>query len=400
MSLEYKILGQDTAPSVTLDKTFVMSRSISSEVIYSTDGLSWQTTYMPGGSVSWIVRHGNGVFVGVVNYPTTSLAAYSTDAITWTQTTMPSSGDRYSVAYGAGKFVTISYYTSQAAYSTDGITWSAATMPASSGWWGLAYGGDKFVALSDYPSTTAAYSTDGITWTQTTIQSSSGWYSVAYGQGKFVAVSRNTSAAYSTDGITWTASNLPSPPSNQDWVVAYGNDKFVALGQWPDSNFAAYSTDGITWTQTTLPVSAKFYQVVYGDGKFLAAPGNSSSSIYSTDGITWTVSTLPIASANSVAYGEKEVTGPANQYTVPSTKEAIISSIYIANNAASSQTYSVAVVPDGETLSSIHYIRKNVTIAANDFQTIDTKITLSAGDQIITEGSSTDVSINVFGVEK
>jgi hypothetical protein len=209
-----------------------------------------------------------------------------------------------------------------------------------------------------FSSTTAAYSTDGITWTQTTMPSSENWYSVRHGDGKFVTVASST-------------------------------------------NIAAYSTDGINWTQTTLPASESWESVTHGDGKFVTVAYSSDTAAYSTDGITWTQSALPASTTwRSVTHGEKTVLSENNQYTVPSTKQAIISSIYVANNEATSQTYSVAVVPNGETLSNIHYIRKDISIDGNDFHTIDTKITLAEGDQIITEGTSTNVSVNIFGLEK
>ena len=256
--------------------------------------------------------------------------------------------------------VAVAYNTSIAAYSTDGITWTQSTLPASALWRSVTHGDGKFVAVA-YNSATSAYSTDGITWTQTTMPTSAGWNSVTPGDGKFVAVA----------------------------------------GGYGSTSIAAYSTDGITWTQSTLPSSESWFSVTYGDGKFVTVAYNSDTSAYSTDGITWTQTTMPQSAGwHSVTHGENIVLNESNQYTVPSTKQAITSSIYIANNSSTSQTYSVAVVPNGETLSSIHYIRKDVTIDGNDFHNIPTKITLSAGDQIITEGSSTEVSINIFGVEK
>jgi hypothetical protein len=233
---------------------------------------------------------------------------------------------------------------------------------------------------------------------------SSSWQSVTYGDDKFAAVgggSQDPNVAYSTDGITWTQTTMPSPTGWQS--VTYGDNKFVAVARY--TTIAAYSTDGITWTASTMPASVRWQSVTYGDGKFVAVSGggNGESDIaaYSTDGITWTQSTLPsVGTWNSVTHGIVGLLTPNVQYTSPASKQAIISSIFIANNSSSSQTYSVAVVPSGETLSSIHYIRKNVTINANDFGIVETKITLSEGDQIMTVSSSTDVVINIFGVEK
>ena len=95
------------------------------------------------------------------------------------------------------------------------------------------------------------------------------------------------------------------PVSAYWYSVAYGDGKFVAIVA-NSSNISAYSTDGINWTQTTLPVSANWQSVAYGDGKFVAIAANSSNiSAYSTDGINWTQTTLPVsANWQSVAYGD------------------------------------------------------------------------------------------------
>jgi hypothetical protein len=117
----------------------------------------------------------------------------------------------------------------------------------------------------------------------------------------FVAVAYNSNiAAYSTDGINWTASTLPS---SSDWYnVTYGNGKFVTIAS-NSTNIFVYSTNGINWIQTTLPSSANWYGVTYGNGKFVAV-GDDNIAAYSTDGINWTASTLPSSSDwYNVTYG-------------------------------------------------------------------------------------------------
>lgn len=88
---------------------------------------------------------------------------------------------------------------------------------------------------------------------------------------------------------SWVQSTLPN---EQHWTsVCYGDGKFVAVPG--DSNTGAYSTDGINWTQTTLPVSTHWISVCYGNGKFVAVAGSNNVAAYSTDGINWAQSTLP-----------------------------------------------------------------------------------------------------------
>ena len=99
--------------------------------------------------------------------------------------------------------------------------------------------------------------------------------------------------------------------------------------------------------------------------------------------------------------GQITVNSQSTIYTVPVNTESIVSNIFISNTSTTTDTYSFAVVPDGETLSDIHYIRKNVDITAKDFYQIDTKITLSAGDSLVAlSGGADKLNITVFGVEK
>ena len=141
------------------------------------------------------------------------------------------------------------------------------------------------------------------------------WNSLAYGNGVFVAVGNTNgqNAATSTDGMTWTSRAMPSlNDANLPWqAITFGNGKFVALpGNSNDTNtISAVSTDGVTWTTGTLP-SASWKSVAYFNGQFVAAsaPGglaNNAHLVTSTDGLTWTSVSLKAPSAGwlSVAGG-------------------------------------------------------------------------------------------------
>ncbi len=96
-----------------------------------------------------------------------------------------------------------------------------------------------------------------------------------------------------------------------------------------------------------------------------------------------------------------EVTEPQILYTVPAGKETIISSIYVTNHDSTARTYDLAIVPSGQTLSLKHHIRWDMPVGASDFDIIDAKITLSAGDKIYIFPSTVDkVGFTAFGVEK
>jgi hypothetical protein len=86
-------------------------------------------------------------------------------------------------------------------------------------------------------------------------------------------------------------------------------------------------------------------------------------------------------------------------YTVPAATQAVISTIIIANRAATAGTFRLSVRPAGAAQSNEHYIAYDVPIAANDSTTLTLGITLGATDVITAYCSSADMSINVFGSE-
>lgn len=86
-------------------------------------------------------------------------------------------------------------------------------------------------------------------------------------------------------------------------------------------------------------------------------------------------------------------------YTVGAGKQAIISTITVANRSATARTYRIAVRPSGDTLSNQHYVAYDVTIGANDTTALTLGITLTATDVITVYASTTDLSFGIFGSE-
>lgn len=188
-------------------------------------------------------------------------------------------------------------------------TESQVKLPEASSWIAGAYGNSTFVLVNVLKNTQSiVYSTNGgANWHPATGFVAGVWTACAYGNGKFVALGQGY-AAYSTDGITWQQTT-PVNSTNQIFALAYGNGKFVAC--YAGSNVAAYSTDGITWHQITLPMSSDWRGIAYGNGKFVVTTqtNNTNIALYSTDGINWNQSTLPTPSStggawNTCAYGD------------------------------------------------------------------------------------------------
>ena len=90
---------------------------------------------------------------------------------------------------------------------------------------------------------------------------------------------------------------------------------------------------------------------------------------------------------------------PVNLYTVPSSTEAIISSIVIANRGAVSALFRVAIRPNAETLANKHYVAYDVTIDKNDSTVLSFGLTLDAADVVTVQADNTSVSFSAFGTE-
>jgi hypothetical protein len=86
-------------------------------------------------------------------------------------------------------------------------------------------------------------------------------------------------------------------------------------------------------------------------------------------------------------------------YTVPTSTEAVISTIVVANRAEAAATYRIAVRPNAATLANQHYIAFDVTIAAADSVALTLGLTLDAADVITVQASTADLSFSAFGSE-
>jgi glucose-6-phosphate dehydrogenase assembly protein OpcA len=86
-------------------------------------------------------------------------------------------------------------------------------------------------------------------------------------------------------------------------------------------------------------------------------------------------------------------------YTVPSAKEAVVSSISVANLTTTSATFRLAVRPAGEAIANKHYIGYDITVGASDSTIITVGLTLATTDVISVYASTTNVAFQAFGDE-
>lgn len=89
-------------------------------------------------------------------------------------------------------------------------------------------------------------------------------------------------------------------------------------------------------------------------------------------------------------------------YTVPSAKEAVISTISVANLAATSATFRLILQPSADVSTTIlnkQYLAYDITLGASDTTVITIGLTLATGDCIKVYGSTANIAFQAFGDE-
>lgn len=93
-------------------------------------------------------------------------------------------------------------------------------------------------------------------------------------------------------------------------------------------------------------------------------------------------------------------TSNANLYTVPSGKEAIISSIAVANVTGTDALYEIYVRPNGAAAAASNALVFDAAVTKNTTTIIQAGITLSAGDIItVQSGTGNAITFHAYGTE-
>jgi hypothetical protein len=100
-----------------------------------------------------------------------------------------------------------------------------------------------------------------------------------------------------------------------------------------------------------------------------------------------------------LAQSAPSATTATDIYTVGAGKNAVISTIVIANRTTSAATYRIAIRPSGATLANQHYIAYDITVGLSDSTTLTLGITLAATDVVTVYASTANLSFNLFGSE-
>lgn len=205
---------------------------------------------------------------------TNKLVLYTDDGINWNTSTMPNSRNWGNPFYGDGKFIIADYTSGIFAYSSDGINWTEGTAFSTQyntytvlkGY----YGNGVYLLACNTGNTGTGYlfkSTDGINWTD-----GYNFYDVSDSPGKmidfifdgnrFVAFFKNSVCQYSTDGISWTKAGRPfnnayEIPNNRATTIYDSvNSRYIhSAAFYASGTTATYeqhiytSTDLTNWTE-------------------------------------------------------------------------------------------------------------------------------------------------------
>jgi len=269
-SLAARSLGVGTSPD-DLDKWYVSSlEPVSNRHLYS-------------------IGHGAGRFVaaGYDSGEGINVALSSTNGKSWSLTSMSTVFDVSSINYGSDRYIMLGD-NGELFLSPDGLSW-VDTSSVGMSVYGAVYGIDQFVAVGG--GGLAAVSSDGAVWAtnQATPSSSDVFFGIAYGGGKYSAVgfnfdSNNAISYGSTNGTTWSGTPLSSIHDRLT-DVAYGNGRFVAVGQF---GRIIWSTSGQgSWINVDSGTDEYLTGITYDNGHFVAV-GYSGTILTSTDGASWT----------------------------------------------------------------------------------------------------------------
>jgi hypothetical protein len=86
-------------------------------------------------------------------------------------------------------------------------------------------------------------------------------------------------------------------------------------------------------------------------------------------------------------------------YTAGASEQAVISTITIANRGTATDTYRIAVRPDGESIANQHYIAYDASCPGNDTIALTLGITLNGNDVVSVYSGTTNLTFNAFGAE-
>ncbi|SEG73884.1 cadherin-like beta sandwich domain-containing protein [Paenibacillus sp. UNC499MF] len=323
----------------------------SGTIMTSSDGLSWSKTTIALSSAVGVIYAGNQWMVTGAG----GKIATSPDAVTWTVRSTGSSANLSGVAYNGTVWV-IAGYSGVILSSPDGIAWTARTSGTTNNFYSAAYGGGLFAAVGS--AGTIRTSPDGITWT-TRSGGPGDLMGVTYGAGQFVAGGLNQKALTSSDGITWTPRTVSVAGMNL-YGIAYGANKYVAVGDIGGPGAIISSPDGITWVAEKTGIGGFLNHVGFAGGRFVTlgegglmlTQYNTFSTNASLSNLTLSAGTLsPTFASGTTDYTADVSYGTASINVTPTVADGTATLKVNGSTVASGSPSSVTLNVGGNTVS-------------------------------------------------
>lgn len=230
----------------------------------------------------------------------------------------PTLNDLTDIAFGKGMYVAVGARGTIIS-SVDGIEWSVQSSGISCTFNDVFFGNNTFVTVGD--SGTVLTSADGSIWAKRNAGTTFALFSTTYGDNEYVCSGDSGKIIYSSDGITWAS--RPTGMTIPLRSITYGLSRYVIVT--PSQIFC--TSDWINWIKNSTEFYA--YDVVYGNGLFIASEGRFSSTrpIYlaavtytSSDGIAWINSYHGGAShLTQISYNDNYFVAAGNYQAVSST---------------------------------------------------------------------------------
>jgi hypothetical protein len=208
-------------------------------IVSSANGITWTERPQNAGYNFVDVAYGGGQFAAVGPGPqvpngegggftvNTNIILTSANGAAWLQQSAPVYNANYfldAIAYGNGRFLINE--GGQMIESLNGVNWNRITAFATDPLGKLKFAQGKF--FQGNVQSIRVSSDNGLSWADEAAFSGLGVYSMANGGGYYAAVGTGFGVRYSTNATDWTTRIINVPEAWYD--VAYGNGRFVAVG--------------------------------------------------------------------------------------------------------------------------------------------------------------------------
>ncbi|MEO7426061.1 MAG: hypothetical protein ABI036_12805 [Fibrobacteria bacterium] len=313
-------------------------------VLTSPDGNAWTRRSTPASSSTFQWgAYGNGSYV-LIDWNNRLIT--SKDGISWTAVSAGLTGKQgffRDFAFGAGRFLIVGDKSLQE--SADGAVWTDRSSSQSLYFSSIVRGDSVFMATT----TSGIYkSADGLDWSSVKIGNFAS-VKLQYSSRGYLLAGPAGMVGMSPDGVTWTTgfagtenhsliavakggfaaagTDLATSANGSDWIVrkfgdhyslnagAYGNGRFVAVGDWSGMQI---SPDGTLWTTVAKRASGFFKTVIFAQDLFVAM-GEAGKFATSPDGDTWaTDSVATTHNLSDVANGPAGMVAVAYNWPTPS----------------------------------------------------------------------------------